>query len=352
MKNQQITVCFLFVILFSVFLYSCTSVSESALEPASIEETKAIVEDRLIPVNVNYDSNENILYHMGWKISAPSQCSFQLPLSGSQSSNILKLVYGDDTLFSLSEIDFSFNVDHDLLLKNVESEILDFSKITEAGNFQMSVSTAGSRQADYWVYDNKTVMLEKKGNRYFEWRLKYPLNNSEPESAVVKRSIKEAIHISPEISGRIRETGFSFIAHNGPWRWKSDLGDGFLLECMVRENEPGIIAAILSIDEVDDEGWFKSVFESYDKKVSADFILNGEDIHSDMSIKTVADSFGRNEHLRLIIHIPSDNLHSDIGIFIYYKIIDGYTPDPMEILNSDQIQHLLKYDITLPVEVL
>ena len=340
----------IYIFLFLSLLFSsCGIVSKSVVEDSASQITE---NGKTTSLDLNFNPDDNILYHQGWKISAPPECSFQAPLQANKENEVLRVSYGQETLFSLNEINFNFKVDHGLLLDYTEKEISNYYDNFEKGVFDISSPENNRLDADYWIYGKNTVMLERIDNQYFEWRLNSPVTGQDSNSKTSARMIKEAVRIASDVSGRLQKNGFSFISHGGPWRWRGDVGDGFLLDCLVPIGSSGLIAVLCSIEMIDETGdWFTSSKASPEKIIPVNFILNGEEISSEILVHNVKDSFGRNDYIRLIIPVAESNLHKKLSIFIYYEVLNEIRPDPEVIFYFDQIQHLLKYDITLPVEV-
>ena len=341
----------IYIFLVLPFLFSsCGTVSKNVVEDSASQINE---KEKTISLNVNFNPDDNILYHQGWKISAPPECSFQAPLKANKENELFRVCNDQTPLFSLNEIIFHFKVDHGLLIDYTEKEIRSNFDNIEKGLFKINSPDNNRLESDYWIYGENTVMLEKIDNQYFEWRLSCPLTGQDSLSKASVKMIKEAEIISKDVSGRLQKNGFSFISHGGPWRWRGDIGDGFLLDCLVPEDSPGLIAVLCSIDEIDETGdWFSYSTAAPEKTVPVHFILNGEKIISEILVNNVEDSFGRKEYIRLVIPVAESNLHKKVCIFFYYEVLNETRPDPEVIFNSDQIQHLLKYDITLPSEVL
>ncbi len=351
MKSKINSFIILLAILPIIYI-SCVTKPDTVSDNQSVDNDAAnidaVIEKPLL--NVNYDSEVNILFHSGWKVSAPPECTFMSPLSVNRENELLHVNSGDDTLLSLYKYDIDFVPDHNLLVNYIDTELSSNNEVADKGLFDLSGNSEIRKKGNYWSYEGRSVIIEKTGQSYFEWRLKNAVNSRSAESLITERIIREADLIDDNVSGRLRSNGFSFISHSSPWRWRGDIADGFLLECLVPEKSPGLLAVFLSNNKFNENtSWFTEISASPEKTFPVEFSLNGENIISNVLVNDVTDNFGRKHYTRLIIPVEEDHLHDRISIIIYHEVIDGYQIDPVEIFNSDQLQKLLKFCVTLPV---
>ena len=325
----------------SVIHISCATKPDAVTDDQSRDnETENNDLDKEKPqLNIDYDPGANILYHNGWKVSAPPGCYFQTPVFENRENELFRVNTGNETLFVLNECIFDFVPDYQALLKYIAEDLRSYHEITESGDYEISGKADNRTQGKYWVCNNKTVMLEKIGERYFEWRLNYPLNIQSADSRIADRIIKEAVTIPENISGRSRNNGFSFISLGTPWRWRGDLADGFILECLVPEESAGIIAAFFSIDKLGEgDSWFKDVSGSAKKIIPVELQINGEEINTELYTDNIKDFYGSRNYTRIMIPVEADNLHEDLAIIIYHEVVNDMRPDPVSILNLQKVK--------------
>ena len=344
--SQFYSMSFLLVYL---LLLSCGTVENVQKEQFKAAEEETVIQKK--PLNPDYDAGSNILYHQGWKISAPPEFYFTVPHSLNKENQLLSVMEDGAVMLSLNEAKFFFNSDYNSMISYVDNEIKENYKTYTKGTLTISETDDSRKTADYWCLESDAVLIEKIDNSYYEWRINCRVDENTEKSKILLRIMKEAGQIDKDFSGRYRKNGLSFIAAGSPWQWRGDIGDGFLLDCRVPENEPCIIAAVFSTKSIDSsDEWFKKAVKEPLKTIPVEAVISGMKIKTEMIVHRTADNFGRGDYLRLIIPVKAGNLYDHLSVFIYYEVPHGENPDPLEIFNSEKIQRLLKLNILLPLK--
>ena len=332
------------IFLFSVCIAALSILLAACAGALGSDEPEGYIE----MANPDYNRDTNILVHKGWKISAPPDWTFHAPVYAADKGEVFRMGSPGDVTLSLHRLEFGFNIDFEKLLTYFGDELSNKYKVINSGVVEPPLITKSRKPAWYWNTENEkgvgTIILEGEGQLFHEWRMQQPWNVDPVFETVLEAIFMEAQPSDPSSSIRTRPSGFIFSSQGGPWRWASDLGDGFLLELLVAPGDDEFLVGVFSRESLKDaESWWSEELERTEQTVSIELTLQGIPIRSEALVSV------KNRLLHAVIPIPDDGVYPACDLIISVETKRDEVHEIRTVLKQEKLINLLQFNIIRPV---